>query len=325
VQTQQSCKALIARPLPSLAGSSRAPVTIVARRPGWRLGGTQIGAGGRTIALVLWLTVAVVAASATGCADSGARVASLARNSGFQEDLVIGSTFRHRVYRNEARVSASGVLHVYIEGDGHPFLTRTLIASDPTPRDPLMLRLMGLDPDPSVYLGRPCYFGQARERGCGPAYWTIRRFAPEVVDSLAAALRSEAARSGASSIELYGHSGGGALAVLLAARIPSVTRVITIGATLDTTAWCSLHGYTPLLGSLNPVDMDLHSGRVRLLHLVGSEDTNTPPALVESASSRIGALGSVRIVPGYSHNCCWQKIWNGVLSDRHHVDITGGR
>jgi pimeloyl-ACP methyl ester carboxylesterase len=66
---------------------------------------------------------------------------------------------------------------------------------------------------------------------------------------------------------------------------------------------------------LNPAELSLRSGEVRLLHLVGSEDTNTPPALVESAASRMGAVGSVRIVRGYTHNCCWQEIWSGVLSE----------
>jgi pimeloyl-ACP methyl ester carboxylesterase len=135
------------------------------------------------------------------------------------------------------------------------------------------------------------------------------------VDSLATALHTEAARSGATSIEIYGHSGGGTLAVLLSARIPAVTRVVTIGANLDTDAWCALHGYSPLLGSLNPAVLNLHPDGVRLLHLVGSDDTNTPPALVESAAARTGAIGSVRIVRGYTHNCCWQEIWRRVLSD----------
>jgi pimeloyl-ACP methyl ester carboxylesterase len=219
------------------------------------------------------------------------------------------------VYRKEARAGESRMLHVYVEGDGRPFLGPTTVALDPTPRDPLMLRLMALDPAPSVYLGRPCYFGLNRDRGCNPAYWTVRRFAPEVVDSLAAALRSEAARSGATSIEIFGHSGGGTLAVLLSARIPEVTRVVTIGANLDTDAWCALHGYSPLLGSLNPAELNLHPDSLRLLHLVGSDDTNTPPALLKSAAARTGAIGSVRIVRGYTHNCCWQEIWGSVLSD----------
>ncbi len=260
------------------------------------------------------LALALLAASA-GCVDPGRQAAQLARKAGLHEDLIDGATFRHRVYRKQGRLEGSGALHVYIEGDGRAFLTPTRVALDPTPRGPLMLRLMVLDPAPSIYLGRPCYFGLARDRNCSAAYWTTRRFAPEVVDSLAAALRSEATRAGASSIELYGHSGGGALAVLLAERITAVRRVITIGANLDTTAWCSLHGYTPLLGSLNPVDLRLPAERVQVLHLVGAEDTNTPPAFVESAAARAGAVGSVHIISGYTHNCCWQDIWSEVLQE----------
>ncbi len=177
-----------------------------------------------------------------------------------------------------------------------------------------MLRLMALDPSPSVYLGRPCYFGLSHDRGCNPSYWTVRRFAPEVVDSLAAVLRSETDRAQARTVELYAHSGGGTLAVLLADRVESVSRVVTIGANLDTAAWCHLHHYTPLLGSLNPVEERRRPDRIRVLHLVGSEDTNTPPELVESAAFRIGASSSVRIIRGYTHTCCWQEIWGRVLN-----------
>ena len=40
----------------------------------------------------------------------------------------------------------AGALHVYIEGDGTPYVARHDFAADPTPRNPLMLRLMTLDP-----------------------------------------------------------------------------------------------------------------------------------------------------------------------------------
>jgi len=260
--------------------------------------------------------IAALTGAAGGCVTAASRVAHLARAAGFQEDLVNGSRFRHRVYRREARgADAPGVLHVYIEGDGHPFLSPTTVSLDPTPRDPLMLRLMALDAARSLYLGRPCYFGLSEDRGCDPSYWTLRRFSPEVVESLAVVLRSEALRANARDIELYGHSGGGTLAVLLAARVPSVTRVITIGATLDTAAWSALHGYTPLLGSLNPAELGPNPERPRVLHLVGAQDTNTPPELVESAAARTGAVGSVRIVRGYTHSCCWQEIWESVLRE----------
>jgi hypothetical protein len=258
--------------------------------------------------------IAALAAAAGGCVTPGSRLAHLARAARFREDLVTGATFRHRIYRREALdPDASGVLHVYIEGDGQPFLSPTTVALDPTPREPLMLRLMALDPARSLYLGRPCYFDLSHDPGCDPSFWTVRRFSPEVVDSLAVVLRSEVVRAHAREVELYGHSGGGTLAVLLAARVASVTRVVTIGATLDTTAWCALHGYTPLLGSMNPTELGPHAGLPRMLHLVGSQDTNTPPGLVQSAAAKIGASGSVRIVRGYTHNCCWQEIWGDVL------------
>jgi pimeloyl-ACP methyl ester carboxylesterase len=259
------------------------------------------------------LTVACVTTSA-GCVDQ--RIAQLTRQAQFQEDLIVGAGFRHRVYRNRASLGgAPDVLHIYIEGDGRPFIEPTTVAADPTPRDPLMLRLMTLDSAPSIYLGRPCYFGLSRDRNCNPAYWTLRRFSPEVIASLAAALSSEMSRSKARRVEVFGHSGGGALAMLLAARLPAITRIVTIGANLDTTAWCSLHGYTPLLGSLNPAEQPAPRGSIRLLHLVGSEDTNTPPALVESAAARSGASGSVRVIQGYTHNCCWQEVWRNVLDE----------
>jgi pimeloyl-ACP methyl ester carboxylesterase len=265
------------------------------------------------IAGPVWLGIAFLGMT-TGCVSTPSRVAPLVQEAHFQEEVVQGTTFRHRVFRRQPLAeSPSGTLHIYIEGDGRPFIARTLVTSDPTPRDPLMLHLMALDPGPSVYLGRPCYFGLAHDPGCNSAYWTSKRFSPEVVDSLAAVLRAEAARTHASRIELYGHSGGGTLAVLLAARITGVTRVIAIAPTLDIAAWCALHGYTPLLGSLNPAE--LHLQWLPIVYLVGSADTNTPPGFVEAAAARTGTMDSVRVIPGYTHTCCWQQLWHGVLEE----------
>jgi len=248
------------------------------------------------------------------CTSPTHRIDRYAGRHGFESDKVEGNGFQHRVYRANLGRS-SGVLHVYIEGDGTPFSSRSTVAEDPTPRDPVMLRLMALDPSPSLYLGRPCYFDLYRDAGCSPVYWTTRRFSPEVVDSLTRALLSELARPRASQVELYGHSGGATLAVLLAERTPGVTRVVTIGANLDINAWTALHGYSPLTGSLNPAELRWQYLPPPMLHLVGSADTNTPPALIETvvASGRIA--GRVQVINGYTHNCCWEEIWPGVLSE----------
>ncbi|CAL1241117.1 protein of unknown function [Candidatus Methylocalor cossyra] len=46
---------------------------------------------------------------------------------------------------------APSTLHVYLEGDGRPWQTRWHIAEDPTPREPVMLRLMARDHQAALY------------------------------------------------------------------------------------------------------------------------------------------------------------------------------
>jgi pimeloyl-ACP methyl ester carboxylesterase len=245
------------------------------------------------------------------CASPLQRADALAERSGFSKEIVTGTTYRHVVYRHAVHRSGA-TLHVYIEGDGTPFRGRTVIADDPTPHDPLMLRLMAEDAAPSVYIGRPCYFGLHLDPGCGTEAWTSRRFAPEILESMSSVVESERVRAGASRLALFGHSGGGALAVLLAVRQPSVVRVVTIGATLDIGAWCRLHGYTPLAGSLNPVLAPMQRKGVEVLHWVGENDTNTPPSLIGMAARTRGE--PVRVVAGFDHHCCWRRMWHDILA-----------
>jgi hypothetical protein len=266
-----------------------------------RRGATALCSG--IVALALCITLAA------GCESEAARSDKLAHASGFTRQVVTGRGFRHVVYGNSVR-QTSPTLHVYIEGDGTPFKDRHTVADDPTSTDPLMLKLMALDPTRSIELGRPCYTGLSRDAGCGPLYWTSRRYGPEVVQSMVAALQEEALELGATHIELFGHSGGGTLALLVAEHVRSVDRVVTIGANLDIDVWCRLHGYSPLEGSINPTRAARLDAVV--LHLVGANDTNTPPWLVQAAAQRRGGE-AVQVVPGFDHRCCWQTIWPDVL------------
>jgi hypothetical protein len=176
-----------------------------------------------------------------------------------------------------------------------------------------MLRLMSLDSHRSVYVGRPCYLGLRADPACNLSYWSLRRFSPEVVQSMAAVIRTEMRRAGASQVSLFGHSGGAAITVLLTRELP-VSSLITIGGNLDTAGWAALHGYTALDGSLAPLDIRLEPALAdRTTHFVGSLDSNVPAALVRSAAERIG--GTVREIPDYTHQCCWQQLWPQALRD----------
>ncbi len=256
------------------------------------------------------------------CASPARHADDLARRSGFTREDVAGDGFVHRIYRNRAAARAmqagaapatADTLHIYIEGDGTPYLRENRIAADPTPHDPLMLRLMALDRAPSVYLGRPCYFEPNRDPACRSIFWTLRRYGPEVLASMEAVLRAERDRAGASRLVLFGHSGGGTLAVLLGQRTDAVVRVVTIGANLDLAAWCRLHHYSALTGSEDPVDQPPRAG-LQILHLVGADDRNTPPSMVNAAARARGGE-TVRVLAHQGHNCCWEPLWPGILSE----------
>jgi pimeloyl-ACP methyl ester carboxylesterase len=208
---------------------------------------------------------------------------------------------------NDVR-SGKRALHIYLEGDGSPYLDRWTIAPDPSPRNPVMLRLMVLDGSPAAYVGRPCYFGLAADSTCSPLDWTLGRFSERVVASIARAIEDLKEDGRYESIEIYGHSGGGALAVLVAARIPGVVRVVTLAGNLDPDAWATLHGYTPLTASLSPVRQGALPASVAQLHVAGEQDRVVPPWMVQQAATQLGST-EVVVLPGVDHDCCWQATW----------------
>lgn len=218
-----------------------------------------------------------------------------------QTAVVRGERFLHRVEVNDAADKRE--LHVYIEGDGTPWVRRTRIAGDPTPREPLALRLMEQDRAFSAYVGRPCYWGLARSENCEPRLWTSARYSREVVDSMRAVIRGLLDEHGSRQLVLIGHSGGGTLAMLLAPRFEETTAVITIAANLDVDAWTSLHRYLPLHESLNPMELPPLPPRIRQMHLAGGKDDNVPPRLIANAI----------VFPHFDHHCCWVREWPRIL------------
>jgi hypothetical protein len=260
--------------------------------------------------LTALLLAPLLAFLVTACSTPEARIEALAHRAHFEREIVRGTGFRHVIYRPEAPHSGSE-LHVYLEGDGTPYRLRTLISADPTPRTPLALELMMQDAAPTLYLGRPCYLGLALDPPCTPGDWTLARFSPAVVESLAAVLEHEIASGGYLRVTLIGHSGGGALAVLLANRVDAVDRVVTIAGNLDVSGWTRLHRYTPLSSSLDPLAGAPPRSSVELIHFAGGADLNITPALIRGAAARLG--GAVIVIPGFDHRCCWVRLWPELL------------
>jgi hypothetical protein len=265
--------------------------------------GEMIGCLLRALALLLL----------AGCTPPALRVDAEAARLGFHRQVVAGDPFLHVLYLKPA-LDQADTLHVYLEGDGSPWLNLWTVAPDPTPRHPLMLGLMALDPAPALYLGRPCYQGLARTPPCAPPTWTSRRYSEKVIASMAAALRGVLSARESPDLVFLGHSGGGTLATLLAERFPQTRAVVTVAGNLDVQGWAKHHGYSPLRGSLDPSRRPPLPPRILQLHLAGARDRDVPLSLLQSAVARQPDARLI-VFPSFDHVCCWGSVWRAVLAE----------
>lgn len=206
---------------------------------------------------------------------------------------------------------------VYFEGDGLAWLSPSEVSRDPTPRDAQGLALAAQDPAANVvYLARPCqYTDRAKNPACTPAYWTGKRFAPEVIAALSQAVDQVVAQVPGQPVHLVGYSGGGAVAVLVAARRQDVASLRTVAGNLDHAEVNRLAGVSPMPASLNPISVAGQVARIPQVHYSGDGDRTVPPAIATRFVQAAGA-GCVRAVTvaGATHDRGWTDRWKSLLA-----------
>ncbi|RNC68079.1 MAG: alpha/beta hydrolase [Desulfuromonadales bacterium] len=257
-----------------------------------------------------FLTTIAIMTLLGACMTPAGKFDRAAATMWLQREEVVGKGFRHVVYWQNG--GSHQTLHVYLDGDGTPIIAGRP-ANDPTPRNPLMLRLLFLDPGPAVYVGRPCYHGPAATAGCSSDLWSTARYSELVVSSLAAAIRGIMTERGYNRVSFFGHSGGGTLAMLLAERFPETRAIVTIAANLDIDAWADHHDIPRLKASLNPALRPPIQESVVQFHYVGGRDQIVPPPLIKAAVK--GANARLILIDDYDHLCCWTERWPAILSE----------
>lgn len=216
----------------------------------------------------------------------------------------------------QALVPPKGIyrhLRVYIEGDGHAWATASQPSTDPTPYTSLMLTLAAQDTAPAAYLARPCQFIQGP--ACDVAVWTGSRFAEPQIHAMDVALSLLKQRYGVERFELVGHSGGGAVALVLAGRRNDIGQVQTLAGNLDPARWVQWHRLAPLAQPVVPLD---YQGRLRSIpqrHYVGLHDPVMPPAIAESYSTLLKGKCVEVVKVSATHNEGYQAVW-GRLADQ---------
>lgn len=262
----------------------------------WRAAGTK-----QVMALL-------VGAMLVGCQAPQHVLRDLAAHHEYRLEIISSHPFPLAMGTPLKPITSSRV-RLYIEGDGYAWATRSRPSLDPTPRNMLVARLAFEDPTPSIYLARPCQYVMAT--GCRPELWTSHRFSNDVVTSLEQALDQLKLRYGNLDFELIGYSGGGALALLLAARRDDVAQVQTLAGNLTPRRWVELHQLSPLSGSLDPEDFRVELRNTPQRHLAGGNDRVIPAYLmrgyIESLEEPVCVESAV--IPDVSHADGWYHAW----------------
>jgi hypothetical protein len=236
----------------------------------------------------------------------------LAENHSWQPEIITTDSFDLMSYR-PIQVNPARVITVYIEGDGFAWRTRSAASADPTPIDPLGLKLALNHPEgTAAYLARPCqYVGGNNTRGCDKTFWTDKRFSEEVVAASNQAITALKAKFGATQLQLVGYSGGGAIATLVAARRDDVIRLITVAGNLDHQAWTDAKQLSPLTGSLNSADYWRVLSDIEQIHFTGGNDPIIGTFVAQSYQQYYKEDKNINIItlPNFDHHCCWVEQW----------------
>lgn len=208
-------------------------------------------------------------------------------------------------------------LIVYIEGDGYAWIDRKWVSPDPTPRSPFMLDIALKDQTyNAVYLARPCQYVIETGRGanCQTALWTDARFNAVVVDDMSVALDLLIAQRPHKGLILAGGSGGGTIAMLLAAQRQDITGIVTLSGLLNHDSWTNYHKISSLTQSLNPANAYQEIAHIPQLHLLAGEDDVIPPKLSKKEVAKLNDLSPETIswleVAQIDHSCCWDHYWS---------------
>lgn len=223
-------------------------------------------------------------------------------------------TVRERMHKRFAQAD------VYIEGDGKAWIGKHRASLDPTPVNPVALHLATRDlADNVVWMARPCQYTKLANKAdgqCDAAYWTGKRFSPEVIDSYNQALDEIKRRYDIEGFNLVGFSGGGAVAAILAGQREDVHSLRTVAGNLDHKAHSAWHQVSPLTGSLNPPDFAGRLAAIPQVHFIGGQDEIVPPAVFNSYVQALGSTNCVqaKFVQEAAHDTGWVDKWPDLLA-----------
>jgi predicted esterase len=244
---------------------------------------------------------------------------NIAQSNNFKKQLIQTYPFTLTSFQKFSNQTINPAITIYIEGDGRTWITRSKLSNNPTPKNPLALKLAVLDNSANVtYLARPCqYTPSDLNPACNPLIWSDQRFSETVIQSMNEAVEILKKSSKSKQIHLVGFSGGGAIAILIAARRNDIASLRTVAGDIDPVALSHYHHTSPLTGSLNPSAVAHKLIHLPQQHFSGEKDKTVPPFIAEAFVARMQKLGShcasQTIIKDVTHHAGWEAIWPALL------------
>lgn len=204
---------------------------------------------------------------------------------------------------------------IYIQGDGNAF-RRFQVSSNPTPTSFIVPNFMYNDWSVNrIYISRPCMYHDLKsDPRCNYKVWSLERYGENTVASINHAI-DLLKPTKKQKIKLVGFSGGGAIAILIAARRDDVISIKTIAANLSEKELTKDKGVTELTG-YDPIDFAKKVSNIPQLHLYGDEDKTIPTWVsenfVKAANSKCVKR---RLVKDATHTEGWNKVWKKVARE----------
>jgi hypothetical protein len=240
-------------------------------------------------------------------------------NSPFKKVLVRSGNFVLTTYQKISDIDSPYIF--YIDGDG--FVRRNIetISENPTPINPIVIRLASLDPRNNIiYLARPCqYTDLSLNSLCrNNKYWTESRMSEEIVEVITNAIKQIANNH---QISLVGFSGGGGIAILVSPRLKNIKDITTIAGNLDIAEFCKFHNYPAIKDSLNPIDFIGQVRNIPQLHISGGKDKVVPEIItdkfVKASNSKCVKKMSIESA---THGKGWDLIWTELIKQKISCD-----
>ncbi len=249
------------------------------------------------------------------------RALDIATEHDFAAEIIAGNFPMQIFYRNQ--FSSHAV--IYLEGDGLVINKYGEVALNPTPTDPVALKLASVDHRPwsKIVINRPFHYlkmDPSLRRDGFPLkweskYWTMARYAPEIIQAIFEVIKTCQLRFKFKTLEIVAYSGGAAVALLLAPHLDNLTRMVSFAGNLDHVSWTKYHDTQPLFESLDPLQNKAAIGKVPQIHFIGTSDANTTIDLAHGYSQKVNSSKITIVpVPGFSHDSNWSKIWAANLA-----------